>query len=165
MVQQYLEVGKVVNAHGIMGELRVEPWADSPEFLGQFSTLYVGPSHWPIKVLGARTHKKMAILRLEGITDINGVLAMKNQVLYIDRADANLPQGSYFLADLIGLEVRDDATGAVLGSIADVMSLPANNVYVVRGGEREILIPAVDEFIREINQDEGYVRVHLIEGL
>lgn len=165
MKEQYLEVGKITNYHGLMGELRVEPWADSPEYLGQFSTLYVGPTHWPIKVLGARVHKNMAILKLEGITDVNGALAMKNQILYIDRADAQLPEGSFFLADVMGLEVRDAETGEVLGQVADVLTLPANNVYVVRGGPRELMIPAVDQFIIEVNVDGGYLRVTLIEGL
>ena len=165
MKQQYLEVGKITNVHGLMGEVRVQPWADSPEFLCRFPTLYVDKTHWPIKVERARVHKNMVILKLEGVTDVNSALAMRNAVLYIDRKDANLPEGSFFLADLMGMEVRDAESGAVLGKIADVLTLPANNVYVVRGGEREWMIPAVDEFIAEINLDEDYMRVNLMEGL
>ena len=132
MKEQYLEVGKITNVHGIMGEVRVQPWADSPDFLCQFKTLYV---------------------------------AMRNAVLYIDRKDVQLPEGSFFLADLMGMEVRDAASGAVLGQIADILTLPANNVYVVRGGARELMIPAVDQFIAEVNVDEGYLRVNMMEGL
>ena len=164
MKEQYLEVGKITNVHGIMGEVRVQPWADSPDFLCQFKTLYVDSSHWPIQVERARVHKNMVILKLEGVTDVNGALAMRNAVLYIDRKDANLPQGSFFLADLMDMEVRDPQ-GKVLGKIADVLTLPANNVYVVRGGEREIMIPAVDQFVKEVNVDEGYMTVTLIEGM
>ena len=142
MKEQYLEVGKVTNVHGLMGEVRVQPWADSPEFLCRFKTMYVDKSHWPIRVERARVHKNMAIIKFEGVTDVNGALAMRNAVLYIDRKDANLPEGTFFLADLMGMEVRDAATDQVLGQIADVLTLPANNVYVVRGGPREILIPA-----------------------
>lgn len=164
MKEQYLEVGKVTNVHGLMGEVRVQPWADSPDFLCQFKTLYVDKAHWPIRVERARVHKNMVILKLEGVTDVNGALAMRNAVLYIDRKDANLPEGSFFLADLMGMEVRD-TQGKVLGKIADVLTLPANNVYVVRGGEREIMIPAVDQFVKEVNVDEGYMTVALIEGM
>lgn len=164
MKEQYLEVGKVTNVHGLMGEVRVQPWADSPDFLCQFKTLYVDKAHWPIRVERARVHKNMVILKLEGVTDVNGALAMRNAVLYIDRKDANLPQGSFFLADLMDMEVRD-TQGKVLGKIADVLTLPANNVYVVRGGEREIMIPAVDQFVKEVNVDEGYMTVALIEGM
>ena len=138
MKEQYLEVGKITNVHGIMGEVRVQPWADSPDFLCQFKTLYVDSSHWPIQVERARVHKNMVILK---------------------------PEGSFFLADLMGMEVRDAASGAVLGQIADILTLPANNVYVVRGGARELMIPAVDQFIAEVNVDEGYLRVNMMEGL
>ena len=165
MPQQYLEVGKVTNTHGIMGEVRVQPWADSPEFLCRFKTLYVDKTHWPIRVERARVHKNMVILKLEGVTDVPGALAMRNAILYIDRADADLPEGSFFLADIMGLEVRDAQSGQVLGKVADVLTLPANNVYVVRGGEREILIPAVPQFIAETNVDGGYLRVNMMEGL
>ena len=165
MKQQYLEVGKITNVHGLMGEVRVQPWADSPDFLCQFKTLYVDKTHWPVQVERARVHKNMVILKLNGVTDVNGALAMRNAVLYIDRDDANLPKGSFFLADIYGLEVRDAETDEVLGKVADILTPPANNVYVVRGGKREIMIPAVDQFVKEINVDEGYMKVALIEGM
>ena len=165
MPEQYLEVGKVTSTHGVMGEVRVQPWADSPEFLCQFKTLYVDQAHWPIKVERARVHKNMVILKFEGITDVPSALSMRNAILYIDRADAKLPKGSFFLADLMGLEVRDAQSGQVLGKIADIMNLPANNVYVVRGGERELLIPSVSQFIAETNVEDGYLRVNMMEGL
>ena len=165
MKQDFLEVGKITNTHGIMGEVRVEPWADSPDFLCRFETLYVGKTHWPIHVERARVHKNMAILKFEGITDMNGALAMKNQVLHIARSDAKLPEGHFFLADLEGLEVRHADTGKILGTIAQVLTPPASNVYVVKGGERELLIPAVPEFVLETNVDEGYIKVRLIEGM
>lgn len=165
MLQQFLEVGKVTNTHGVMGEVRVQPWADSPEFLCQFKTLYVDQAHWPIKVERARVHKNMVILKLEGVIDVPSALAMRNAVLYIDRADVKLPEGSFFLADIYGLEVRDAETGNILGKVEDVLTLPANNVYVVKGGERELMIPAVPQFIEETNIEEGYLRVKLMEGL
>ena len=165
MKQEFLEVGKICNTHGIMGEVRVEPWADSPDFLCGFSTLYVGPTHWPIQVERARVHKNMVILKLHGITDMNGAIAMKNQVLHIARADADLPEGHFFLSDLTGLEVRDADSGEVLGTIKEVLTPPANNVYVVTGGKRELLIPAVDEFVKETNVDGGYITVRLMDGL
>lgn len=165
MLEQYLEVGKITNVHGLMGEVRVQPWADSPEFLCKFNTLYVDKTHWPIKVERARVHKNMVIMKFEGVTDVPGATAMRNAVLYIDRADANLPEGAFFLADLMGLEARDAESGEILGKIADVLTLPANNVYVIKGGPRELMIPAVPQFIAETNIEDGYIRVNMIEGL
>ena len=118
MQNQYLEVGKVTNVHGLMGEVKVQPWADSPEFLCQFKTLYVDEAHWPIQVERARVHKNMVIMKFEGLTDVPGALSLRNAILYIDRSDAKLPEGAFFLADIYGLEVRDAATGEVLGQIA-----------------------------------------------
>jgi len=164
-MQQYLEAGKVVAVHGVMGEVRVQPWADSPEFLCQFKTLYVDSNHWPIRVERARVHKNMVIFKFEGVTDVPSGLAMRNAVLYIDRADVKLPEGSFFLADLIGLEVRDAATGEKIGVLEDVRSLPAQKIYLVKTPEREIMIPAVPQFIAETNIEGGYIRVNMMEGL
>ena len=165
MLQQYLEVGKVTNVHGLRGEVRVQPWADSPEFLCQFKTLYVDEAHFPMTVERARIHKNMVIIKFEGPTDVPSALSLRNAILYIHREDVKLPEGSFFLADIYGLEVRDAASGEVLGEIADVLTLPANNVYVVRGGARELMIPAVPQFIAETNIEAGYIRVNMMEGL
>lgn len=164
-MKQYLEVGKVTNVHGLMGEVKVQPWADSPEFLCQFKTLYVDDAHFPMTVQRARVHKNMVIIKFEGPTDVPSALSLRNAILYIDRSDVDLPEGSFFLADIYGLEVRDAASGEVLGEIADVLTLPANNVYVVRGGARELMIPAVPQFIAETNIEAGYIRVNMMEGL
>jgi len=165
MKQEFLEIGKVNRPHGVMGEVQVEPWADSPQFLCQFKTLYVDKTHWPIRVERARVHKDVVILKLEGVTDVPGATALKNAVLSIARSDVQLPEGHFFLADLPGLEVRQEQTGKVLGRIDQVLTLPANNVYVVKGGERELMIPAVPEFVIETNVDEGYIVIRLMDGL
>ena len=164
-MKQYLEVGKVTNVHGLMGEVKVQPWADSPEFLCQFKTLYVDEAHFPMTVQRARVHKNMVIIKFDGPTDVPSALSLRNAILYIDRSDVDLPEGAFFLADIYGLEVRDAATGEVLGKIADVLTLPANNVYVVRGGERELMIPAVPQFIAETSVEGGFIRVNMMEGL
>ena len=164
-MNQYLEVGKVTNVHGLMGEVKVQPWADSPEFLCQFKTLYVDEARFPMTVQRARVHKNMVIIKFEGPTDVPSALSLRNAILYIHREDVKLPEGSFFLADIYGLEVRDTASGEVLGEIADVLTLPANNVYVVRGGARELMIPAVPQFIAETNIEAGYIRVNMMEGL
>ncbi len=160
-----MEVGKVTATHGVMGEVRVQPWADSPEFLCRFKTLYVDKTHWPIEVERARVHRNMVILKFHGVTDVPSALAMRNAVLYVDRNDVQLPEGSFFLADIYGLEVRDAKTGTALGKVEDILTLPAGNVYVVRGGERELMIPAVPEFIAETDVDGGCLLVNLIEGM
>jgi 16S rRNA processing protein RimM len=101
---------------------------------------------------------------LEGIDDVESAMRLVGSVLFIDREDAELPEGRIFQADLIGLEVRSASDGRVLGTLIDVLDLPAHPVYVVRG-EKEYLIPAVEEFLVETNPEGGYLRVRLIEGM
>jgi 16S rRNA processing protein RimM len=161
MKKEFLEIGKIVNTHGVRGEVKVQPWADSPEFLLGIKTLYLDGE--PLRVRGGRVHKGMVILALEGVEDVNAAMALKNRVLHIGRGDARLPAGSFFLQDIIGAKVVTEQ-GEELGELADVLDLPGNAVYVVRGA-REILIPAVPEFILHTDAENGVVTVRLIEGL
>ena len=161
MKQQYLEAGKITNTHGVRGEVRITPWADSVEFLRGFRTFYIDGQ--PVKVLHSRAHKSQLIAQLAGYDDVNAAMTLKNKVIHIDRADAKLPEGRFFLRDLLGMRVVSDA-GEALGELADVLDLPQGNVYVVRGA-REILIPDVPEFIRNIDAARGEITVHLLEGM
>lgn len=163
MKQRYLEAGKIVNTHGIAGEVKILPWADGPEFLLDFKTLYI--DNQPMELRSARVHKNCVLAKLACIDDINQAMKLKNKVVCIDREDAALEEGAFFLADLIGLEVKEADSGQSLGTIAEVLTPPASNVYVVRGGEQEHMIPAVDEFILETNIEQGYLLVRLIEGM
>ena len=161
---QYIEAGQIVNTHGVRGEVKIFSWLDSPEYLKSFTTLYLQGGKRPVKVRAARVHKEFVIAALEGVEDVNAAMALKNEVVLIDRDDAALPEGTFFFSDLFGARVVSDA-GEELGTLEDVLERPGNNVYVVRGGERERLIPAVPEFIVDTDVEHGVVTVHLIEGL
>ena len=161
MKQQYQEAGKITNTHGVRGEVRITPWADSAAFLRGFRTFYIDGQ--PVRVLRSRVHKNQLIAQLEGYDDVNAAMTLKNKVIHIDRADAKLPEGRFFLQDLLGMRVVSDA-GEALGELADVLDLPQGSVYVVRG-TREILIPDVPEFLLNIDAERGEITVHLLEGM
>ena len=163
MKNQFLETGQIVNTHGVRGEVKIMPWADSPDFLCQFDTFYLEGK--PIKVLSARTNNTTVLASLEGVDTVEKAMRLKGKVLSIDRAQIKLPAGRYFLADLMGLKVLDAATGEELGTVADILTLPAHNVYLVRGNGKEYMIPAVPAFVAETNVEGGYIKVNLIEGL
>lgn len=162
MKNKFLEAGQIVNTHGIQGEVKIAAWCDSPEFLCGFDTLYIDGQ--PVKLLSAKPHKGCVIARLDRVDDINAAMRLKGRTVSIDRTGVELPDGRHFLADLMGLEVRDAETGTVLGVIADILTPPSHEIYVVKG-EHEYMIPAVDEFVKEIDVDGGFVRVKLIEGM
>lgn len=163
MKNQFLEAGEIVNTHGVKGEVKIMPWADSPEFLCQFDTFYMDGK--AIKVLSSRPHKAMVLAQLEGVDTVEKAMRLKGKVLSIDRTGVELPDGRHFLADLMGLTVLDNATGEELGTIEDILTPPAHEVYVVRGKGKEYMIPAVDAFLAETNVEGGYIRVNLIEGM
>ena len=161
-MEKYLEAGKIVNTHGIRGEVKIQPWADSPDFLTPIKQFYIDGE--PITVTSAKAHKGCVIAALDGVTDFDGAIKLKNKTIYIDRSDAQIEEGRHFIADLIGLRAIDAETGAEFGRISDVLSLPSNDVYVI-AGSREILVPAVPDFIIETNIEDGFVRIRLREGL
>ena len=163
MKDRFLEVGEIVNTHGIKGEVKIMPWADSPEFLCQFDTLYLDGK--PVRLRSVRTNKTLVLASLEGVDTVEAAMRLKGKVLSIDRTGVVLPEGRHFLADLMGLTVLDAATGEELGVIQDILTPPAHEVYVVGGKGKEYMIPAVDDFLAETNVEEGYVRVNLIEGM
>ena len=162
MKNQFLEAGQIVNTHGIQGEVKIVPWCDSPEFLCQFDTLYLDGK--PVKVLSRRVHKGNVLATLEGVDSVNAAMALKGKKVSIDRTGVVLPEGRHFLADLMGLDVIDADSGEKLGVVADILTPPAHEVYLVKG-EHEYMIPAVDEFLVETNVEGGYIKVRLIEGM
>lgn len=161
MKKQYLEAGRIVNTHGVRGEVRIEPWADEAAFLTRFKRFYMDGQ--PVRVRSCRVHKTMCIASLEGIDDVNAAMALKGKIIFIDRKDAKLPRGTVFLQDILGARVVDE-DGTELGVLDQVLPAPAASVYVVKG-EREILIPDVPAFILDKDADNGVVTVRLIEGM
>ncbi len=139
------------------------PWADCPEFLCQFDTFYLDGQ--PVKVLSARVHKTMVLCALEGVDTAEKAMRLKGKVLSLRRDQIRLPPGRHFLADLVGLTVLDADSGQELGTVQEVLTPPAHNVYVVRGKGKEYMIPAVPAFIAETNVEDGYLKVRLIEGM
>lgn len=161
MEKRFLEAGEIVSTHGIQGEVKILPWADGPEFLLKFKTLYLNET--PYEVVSSRVHKTCVLAKLKGIDTPEEATLLRGKRVCIDRTDVKLPKGTVFIADLLGCRVLDDE-GREIGIIKDVLTMPSSDVYVIKG-EKNYMIPSVKEFVKEINVDEGFVRVHLIEGM
>ncbi|NLW66052.1 MAG: 16S rRNA processing protein RimM [Clostridiales bacterium] len=160
-MKKYLEIGKIINTHGIKGEVKIEPWTDDAEFLKRFKLFFIEEK--PYRLLSARVHKSFLIASLEGVRDVNEAMVLKNKVIKGDREEIELEDGQFFIQDIIGAAVLDES-GKELGKISEVLDLPSSNVYVVNG-DREILIPAVPEFIIKTDIEAGAVLVRLIDGM
>ncbi|MBE6754770.1 MAG: 16S rRNA processing protein RimM, partial [Ruminococcaceae bacterium] len=116
-------------------------------------------------VVKSRVHKNIVIMKLEGIDTVEQADAMRNKVIFINRRDAQLPEGRYFVQDLIGLRVINAATGETIGELADVYNTVANDVYSVRVGGKEYLIPAIDEVLAGTDLEAGTVAINVMKGM
>lgn len=164
-MEQYLEIGKVVSTHGLRGELRVDPWCNSPQFLCQFKTLYLKKGETKLSV-SSRPHKTIAIVKAKGIDTIEEAEKLRGRVLYINRSDARLAPGEYFIQDLMGLDVIDIDTSKSYGKITDVLKTGANDVYQVTDEKKkDYLIPVIDDVVKEIDINGGKVLIKPLKGI
>lgn len=167
MIKKYLAVGQVVGTHGVHGEMRINPWADSPEFLKQFKTLYYdAEGRQSVKVLSSRPHGNIVLMRLDGVESVEAASAMRNKTLYMKRSDASLADGVYFIEELIGCEVFDaDDEEKFYGKISDVSETGANDVWHIENEGREYLIPAIPSVVVDTNVEENRVLIRPMKGI
>jgi 16S rRNA processing protein RimM len=163
-MEQYLECGEIVNTHGLNGELKIVPWCDSPEFLAGLKRVFIsGNALVEYKIERSAVSGRNVLLKLAGVSSVQAAMALKGKILLLDRADVPLEEGEYFIRDAIGLPVFDES-GASLGTLTDILERPANEVFVI-GGEREILVPNVAEFVKDVDISNRRIIVRLIEGM
>lgn len=165
MKKEYLEAGKIVNTHGIKGEVKIMPYTDIPEILCEFERLFIGNDKSEIIIERSRVAKNMVIAKLEGVNTPEEAEKFHNKILYMHRDDLELDEDTYFIEDLIGIEVKDADTGFVYGKITDVMQTGANDVYVVEGNGREYLIPAIADVVISTDIDANLMTIRALEGL
>ncbi|MGN0453331.1 MAG: ribosome maturation factor RimM [Ruminococcus sp.] len=165
MLKEYLEVGKIVGTHGILGELRVECWCDSPQFLSKFKVLYFDKGDKKLLVK-SRPHKNIALVKIEGVDTVEQGDMLRGKVLYMNRKDAKLPKGSYFIQDLVGLEVKDVNTSELYGTLTDVLKTGANDVYEVKDQNgKAYYVPVIPLVVKEVNTEKGYVLIEPMKGI
>jgi 16S rRNA processing protein RimM len=161
----YLEAGQIVGTHGVRGEVRVQPWCDSPQQFATFKKLYWdNQGKQPVKVK-ARPHKNIALALLEGVDTVEAAQVLRGKMLYVDRKDLKLPKGHYLVQDLIGITVVDADTGETYGTLTDVSQTGANAVYHMQTEKGEVLIPAIPDVIIEINLKKDILRLRPMKGL
>lgn len=166
MKKQYLECGKIANTHGVRGAVLIESWCDSPAVLASLKNVYTEKdgTFVPHRVESAAEYKGRVLATLAGVDTLEDAAALKNRILFAAREDIPRGEGDFFIQDLFGLPVVDAESGKVYGKLSDVVSGAASDLYEVDTGHGKALIPAVGEFIREIDPARG-IFIHAIEGL
>ena len=161
MNNNFLEIGKIVNTHALHGAVKMVVWADSTDVIGSLKHLYDKDNNC-YKIKSVSYQKENAIVKFSGIDTIEDAQKLKGEILYVSRDQFELPDGVYFIADLIGLSVYE---GDVLyGKIDDVFTAGGCDVYSIKG-EKNILFPALKENILNIDFENKIMKVKIPEGL
>ena len=158
MKKEYLECGIVRSPHGVRGILNVECWCDSPRVLAKQKRVFIlgrDGSYKEVRVISASPAPDRVLMGLEGIDSREAAQGYKNTVLYLHRDDIPVPKGAMLIADMIGLPVVDFDTGRVYGEISDVRDGVRYKLYTVKTDSGEVILPGVDEFIKEITEERG----------
>ncbi|MCQ2469221.1 MAG: ribosome maturation factor RimM [Ruminococcus sp.] len=165
MKKEFLEAGKIVTTHGIRGEVKIMPYTDTPELLAEFDRLFIGKDRNELIIEHSRVFKNMVIAKIEGVDTPEDAEKLRNKMLFMHRDDLELDDDTYFIQDLIGMEVRDADSGFVYGKINDVMQTGANDVYVIKGSDREYLVPAIADVIVSTDINSDIMTIRPMEGL
>ncbi|MFA5658703.1 MAG: ribosome maturation factor RimM [Oscillospiraceae bacterium] len=165
-MKKFLETGKVVSIHGLKGEVKVQPWCDSAEFLCGFDTLYFSNGEQKIGIISAKPVKNMVVMKLEGVDTVEQAQKLRNKILYMDREDVELGESCFFVQDLIGLEVSDADSGKIYGILDDVSETGANDVYHIKSPDgKKLYIPAIPDVVIKTDIENGKMLIRPLKGL
>ena len=166
MRKPFLECGKIVSTHGVLGEMRVQPWCDSPEDLEGIKTLYFDGGAAPAEVLRARAHKNVVLLKLRGVDTVEQAQALRGRVLWVAREDMPLEEGEYFIQDLLGMQVDDADDGHPYGVLSDVSETGANDVYHITFPDGRVrLIPVISDVVVSTDLEQNRMSIRPLKGL
>lgn len=164
---EYLSIGQIINIHGFRGEVKVYPLTNDMQRFKKLKEVYVEENNGLVKyeVENVKFLSNTVVVKLKGVDTEEAANKLRNYYMKVDRNSAvKLPKHTYFICDLIDLEVYDEK-GSLLGTVKDVLQTGSNDVYVVRGSGKEILIPALKEVVKEVDLWNGKIIVELPEGL
>ena len=166
LMKTHLECGKIINTHGVNGVVKAESWCDSPDILASLEKVFIleNGKLKKYKISGASVFKRFVLLELVGVMTLEEAEKLRDKVLYLSREDIELEEGDVFIADLIGLPLIDADSGEEYGKITDVINAGASDIYVIATPAGEAMMPAVAEFVKEIDLQRG-IFVKPIEGM
>ena len=166
MIKPYLEAGKAVGTHGIKGELRVEPWCDTPAILCGFKTLFLGADGAkPVSVVSARVHGSLVLMKLDGVDSIEAAETFRGKIFFGARADFHKDEGAYFIQELLDSKVFHADSGALLGVLTDVSPTGANDVWHITKDGKEYLIPAIAQVVAAVDIERSEIMIRPMEGI
>lgn len=165
-LKKYLEVGKLVNTHGIRGELKLELWCDDIDYVKQFKILYLDENgKQPLHVVSVRPQKNMAIIKFSEITSIEQAEKFKGRIIYGSRNDAHIDEDANYIQDIIGCYVIDIDTEEEYGRVVDVQNYGASDILDIEDREKHKYIPVIPDIVKEIDIEYQVVKIKPMKGL
>lgn len=162
---QYTAIGKIINTHGIKGELKIYTLTDDATRFDSLRVAYIGDEKLKVNVVGVKYNKEFPIIKLSEFNNINEVINFKEEYLFVDDENlVKLPENQYFIFQLIDCKV-ENMDGEFIGIVKDVIENPTNDVYVIRNNDNEYLVPAVKEFVKDVDVENKLIRIDPIEGM
>ena len=163
---EFLVVGKLGKPHGLKGEIVMDVYTEFPERLKPGVVVYIGVQVQPLQISEVRSHSRGILLCFDGFNSREEVGELRNSLVQVRSADRpKWPQGDYYHHQLLGLQVIDE-DDTIFGRITAIIETGANDVYVVQNENgAEVLIPAIDSVVQDIDLNENQVRVRLLPGL
>lgn len=166
MKHKFLHAGKIVGTHGVRGMVRIQAWCDSPEFFCSLKKVYLDDAGKEKLLLSsARPHGNVVIAAIKGVDSIEQAETFRGKVIFMDRRDAALDDGQYFIADLIGCKVFDTDSKKPLGVLSDVSQTGANDVWHIKSGDKEYLVPCIDEVVVSVDIDDETIFLRPLKGI
>jgi 16S rRNA processing protein RimM len=163
---ELIECGKLVNTHGVRGDIKVLPYADGPEDIVGLKVIYLGKARTPYKVNKSFIHQNCVIMHLEGVDTMESAMALKNMLVYMEKDLSKLKPGQFYIVDLIGLTVYDDITGEEYGQLTDVYTGIANDAYeILLKDGRKVLFPAIKDVVKETDIANKIMKITPLKGM
>lgn len=167
-MEDFFQVGIISSTHGVKGEVKVYPTTDDPRRFRKLREVMVdtGRERLVMEVEGVKFFKQFVILKFKGIDSLNEVEKYRKASLFVTRENAvRLSKNEYFIADLMGLRVRNEDEEEI-GVLREVLETGANDVYIIDMKDgRELLLPAIKQCVLDVNIEEGFIKIHILDGL
>ncbi len=170
MSREFLQIGEIVSTHALKGEIKVKPWCDSVDVISSLEYLYINDgrkiAEQAIEIENVKEHKGMAIIKLDGVDTVEDGAALRGKVLYARREDIPIDEDSYFIVDLIGMQVYNIDSDELIGELIDITPTGANDVYHIKSTVGKIyLVPAIKQVVKDINTSTKTMKIRPLEGL
>ena len=166
MKKEYIEVGRIIGARGLRGELKVEHWCDNPTAFFKIGSYFIDEGKEKLDIVSFREYKTIILINIRGMTHKDYAKSLVGKTIYAKRSDIEVANDRYLIQDLIGMKVLNVDTNQIYGTVQDVIKTGANDVYAIKNDDgKEYFIPVIDDVIKNISLETNHIAIKPMQGL